>query len=88
MRNRLSHFGTIALSLALATGTSNLFAQDGTKKDMKAAGHDTKEAAVNTGHGVKTGTKKAYHKTKHGTSHAYHNTKHAVTPHHDDQHPK
>jgi hypothetical protein len=78
MNVRLKHFGAMALAIALATGTANVFAQDGTKQDMKAAGHDTKDAAVNTGHGVKTGTEKAYHGTKRGTKKVYHKTKHGL----------
>jgi hypothetical protein len=48
---------------------------NGAKKDMKDAGHETKDAAKDAGHGVEQGTKKAYHKTKHGTKKAWHKTK-------------
>lgn len=44
----------------------------GAKKDLKAAGHETKAAAKDTGKGVENGTKKAYHKTKRGVKKAHH----------------
>ena len=60
---------TLAAALTLAI-PSLVYAQPqndtGAKQDMKAAGHETKDAAKDVGHGVKQGTKKAYHKTKHG----------------------
>jgi hypothetical protein len=89
MTIRFARIGTFALAAALSLGASAAFAagvpQDGTKQDMKAAGHDTKNAAVNTGHGIKTGTKKVYHKTKHGVKKAYHKTKKTVDPHANSQ---
>jgi hypothetical protein len=51
----------------------------GAKQDMKAAGHETKDAAKDTGSGVKQGTKKAYHVTKHDTKKAWHKTKDTTT---------
>jgi hypothetical protein len=62
----------------------------GVKHDMKATGHDTKDAAKTTGHDtkvaakdtgydVKKGTTKAYDKTKHGTVKAWHKTKDTTT---------
>jgi hypothetical protein len=89
MNNRLAKIGTYALAAALSLSLSTAaFAapfQDGTKQDMKSAGHDTKDAAVETGHGVKTGTKKAYHKTKHGVKKAYHKTIKTLDPHANSQ---
>jgi hypothetical protein len=88
MNARIMKFGTVALAAALCLGTSSFAAtpyQDGTKQDMKSAGHETKDAAVDTGHGIKTGTKKAYHKTKHGVKKAYHKTKKTLDPHANSQ---
>lgn len=64
--------GTLILSaaLSLTLPAAAAFAQNsdsGAKRDMKSAGHETKNAAVDTGHGIKQGTKKVYHKTKHVT---------------------
>ncbi len=57
-----------ALSLTLPTAAALAQSNDsGAKRDMKSAGHETKNAAVDTGHGIKQGTKKVYHKTKHVT---------------------
>jgi hypothetical protein len=85
MNTRIARIGAFALAAALSLGASTAFAstpaQDGTKQDMKNAGHDTKGAAVDTGHGIKTGTKKVYHKTKHGVKKAYHKTKKTLDPH-------
>jgi hypothetical protein len=65
----VKYIGRFALAAAL-TLSLPAFAQPqtdaGAKQDMKAAGHETKNAAKDVGHGVKQGTKKAYHKTKHG----------------------
>lgn len=47
----------------------------GAKQEMKAAGHETKGAAVDAGHGVKQGTKKVYHATKRTTKKVWHKTK-------------
>ncbi len=56
-----------ALSLTLPSATAFAQSSDsGAKRDMKSAGHETKDAAIDTGHGIKQGTKKGYHKTKHG----------------------
>jgi hypothetical protein len=52
---------------------------NGAKQDMKAVGHDTKDAAKDTEHDVKHGTTKAYDKTKHGTVKAWHKTKDTTT---------
>ncbi len=49
------------------------------KQDMKAAGHESKDAAKDAGRGVKQGTKKAYHSTKRGTKKAWSKTKHTTT---------
>ncbi len=64
--------GTLILSAALSLSlpSAAAFAQSsdtGAKRDMKSAGHETKDAAIDTGHGIKKGTKKVYHKTKHVT---------------------
>jgi type IV secretory pathway TrbL component len=88
MNVRIVKFGTIALAAAMTLSTSAFAStpyQDGTKQDMKSAGHDTKNAAVDTGHGIKTGTKKAYHKTKHGVKKAYHKTAKTLDPHANSQ---
>ena len=88
MNNRLVKLGTFTLAAALTLGASAFAAtpyQDGTKQDMKSAGHETKDAAVDTGHGIKTGTKKAYHKTKHGVKKAFHKTKKTLDPHANSQ---
>lgn len=47
--------------------TSSPTQDDGVKHDLKAAGHDTKDAAKDTGHDVKKGTVKAAHATEKGT---------------------
>jgi hypothetical protein len=69
---------TAAIAVALGSGAG--FAQDA-GRDMKDAGHATKDAAVDTGHATKdaakdTGhaTRRVYHKTKHGTRVAAHKT--------------
>jgi hypothetical protein len=88
MKHRLVKIGAFTLAAALTLGASAFAAtsfQDGTKQDMKSAGHDTKNAAVETGHGIKTGTKKAYHKTKHGVKKAFHKTKKTLDPHANSQ---
>ena len=69
-----------ALSVSLTTGIASAQTDSGTKQDMKAAGHETKDAAVDAGHGIKQGTKKAYHKTKRGTKRAAHKVHDAVDP--------
>lgn len=88
MNARISKLGSLALAAALTLGTSAFAAtpyQDGTKQDMKSAGHETKNAAVDTGHGIKTGTKKVFHKTKHGVKKAYHKTAKTIDPHANSQ---
>jgi hypothetical protein len=90
MTTRLVKLGSFALAAALTLGTSAFAAtplQDGTKQDMKNAGHDTKGAVVETGHGIKTGTKKVYHKSKHGVKKAFHKTKKTLDPHSNSQDP-
>ncbi len=79
-RTSLLKYGTLALVAALSVGASTGLAQTDSspKHDMSAAGHDTKDAAVDTGHGIKSGTEKGYSKTKHGTKKVYHKTKHGV----------
>ncbi len=63
----------IALATFLTAGIAGAQTNDsGTKQDMKSAGHETKDAAIDTGHGIKKGTKKGYHKTKHGVRHLGH----------------
>ncbi len=69
-----------ALSISLSAGMASAQTDSGAKQDMKAAGHETKSAAVDAGHGIKQGTKKAYHKTKRGTKKAAHKVHNAVDP--------
>ena len=73
---QIRRVGTLFLAAVLTFGMSSalVLAQEGTKQDMKNAGHETKDAARDTGHGISTGTQKAYHKTKRGTKKAYHKT--------------
>jgi len=61
--------GAILLASAFTASLSTeiVLSQDSAKQDMKAAGTDTKNAAMNTGHAVSTGTTKAYDKTAGGT---------------------
>src|SRR5882757_564684 len=77
---QLRHIGSLVLAatFTLTMSSAVAIAQDGAKQDMKAAGHETKDAAIDTGHGVKTGTTKAYHKTKHVSKKAYHKTAHGT----------
>jgi hypothetical protein len=63
----------MAAGLAAGLGCGMAHAQTA-GQDMKDAGHDTKNAAVDTGHATKRTTKKVYHKTKSGTKTAYHKT--------------
>ena len=77
---RIRNIGTVMLGVVLATGTVLAQNDSGAKQDMKNAGHETKDAAVDAGHGVKHGSKKAYHKTKHGTKRAAHKVKNTVDP--------
>lgn len=63
--------------LAPVSFTTPAFAQTA-GQDMRAAGHNTTDAAKDTGRGVKKGTKKAYHSTKKGTKKAYHKSKNTV----------
>lgn len=74
---QLRSAGTLILSAALSLSLSSAAAlaqssDTGAKRDLKSAGHETKDAAVDTGHGIKQGTKKVYHKTKHVTKKAGH----------------
>ena len=48
-------------------------------QDASAAGHDTKNAAVDTGHAVKKGTKTTVHETESGTKTVAHDTKSGTT---------
>lgn len=68
-------FGGFCLAAAITVSMSAGFAvaqnDSGAKQDMKAAGHETKDAAKDTGHGIKQGTKKAYHKTRRGLHKAH-----------------
>ena len=61
---------TVFLSVLLFASSSLLPAQVG--QDLKAAGHDTKDAATTAGHKTKMGTKKAYRKTKNGVKRGVH----------------
>lgn len=66
-----------ALILAPTLGwsqSSSPTQDDGAKQDIKAAGHETKDAAKDTGHGVKAGTVKATHATENGTKKVAHAT--------------
>jgi len=56
-------FSIGVLAFALTAGTAIALPAQA-KQDIKDAGHDTKDAAVDTGHATKTVTKKAAHKTK------------------------
>ena len=60
------HMGTVALGVAMmmGSGVATSATAQTAKQDMKNAGHETKEAAVDTGHATKKVTKKAAHKTK------------------------
>jgi Ni/Co efflux regulator RcnB len=53
---------------------ASLSQDSGAKRDMKDAGHETKDAAKDTGRGVKQGTRKTCHKTKHATRKAWRKT--------------
>ena len=57
-------FGTSALVFALMISPAIMSPAQTAKQDMKDAGHDTKDAAIDTGHATKRVTKKAAHKTK------------------------
>ena len=56
--------GTGALVFALMIAPAMTSPAQTAKQDMKDAGHDTKDAAVNTGHATKRVTKRVAHKTK------------------------
>jgi len=78
---KLSGFALAAvLSVGVSAGFANAQNDSGAKQDMKSAGHETKNAAVDAGHGIKQGTKKAYHKTKRGTKKAAHKVHNTVDP--------
>jgi hypothetical protein len=58
----MKFWSVAALGAAMTAGMSGVAMAkqtscDGAKHDMKAAGHDTKDAAKDTGHAVKTGAK-------------------------------
>ena len=63
----------LAASLAVGLACGTALAQTA-GQEMKDAGHDTKNAAVDTGHATAQTTKKVYHKTKRGTKKVYHKT--------------
>ena len=63
----------LSAGLAIVLGSGAAYAQTA-GQDMRDAGHDTKNAAVDTGHATKRTTKKAYHSTKRGTKKAYRKT--------------
>jgi len=70
--SRITHFLIAgALSVGMSAGLG--FAQSASQ-DMKNAGHETKDAAVDAGHGTAKGTSKAYHATKKGAKTAAHKT--------------
>jgi len=72
-RTLTAKFLGAALVLTSALGWSQPYSptQDNTvKQDLKAAGHDTKDAAKDTGHAVKKTTVKAAHATENGTKKA------------------
>ena len=69
-RTLTAKFLGAALVMASALGWSQPYSptQDtSAKQDVKAAGHDAKDAAKDTGHAVKKGTVKAAHATENGT---------------------
>lgn len=63
---------TALLCAFLFAGSALLPAQVG--QDLKAAGHDTKDAATTATQKTKNGTKKAYHKSKSGVKKGVHKT--------------
>lgn len=67
-----------ALVCAPALGWSQPSQDSGAKQDLKAAGHETKDAAKDVGHGVKKGTTKAVHATEHGTKKTVDATEHGT----------
>jgi hypothetical protein len=67
----------LAAGLAVALGSGAAYAQTG-GQDMKDAGHDTKNAAVDTGHATKRVAKKTAHGTKRVARKTGHATKHAA----------
>ena len=72
-RSLTAKFLEAALVLASTLGWSQPVSptQDtGAKQDVKAAGHDTKDAATDAGHAVKETTVKAAHATENGTKKA------------------
>ncbi|MEO6806057.1 MAG: hypothetical protein ABI286_11850 [Edaphobacter sp.] len=72
IRKPVSVIFTSALAIFLSVGPA--LSQDTVKRDIKAAGTHTKDAARDTGHAVSTGTKKTYKKTAKGTRKVYHKT--------------
>jgi len=72
-RNLTAKFLGATLVMASALGWSQPYSptlDNSVKQDVKAAGHDTKDAAKDTGHAVKKGTVKAAHATASGTKKA------------------
>ena len=57
----------LVFSCVLAMGAMAQSNDQSPKKDMKDAGHDTKNAAKKTARGVKHGTKKVIHKSARAT---------------------
>ena len=73
--NMRRHSVAFLLGAVLASAPALAWSQDSAKQDMKAAGHETKNAAKDAAHGTKKGTEKAYNSTKRGTKKAWHKTK-------------
>ena len=69
--------GILVAGLAIGLGAGALYAQTA-GQDMKDAGHETKEAAVDTGHATKRVARRTAHKTKVAAKKTGHATKHAA----------
>ena len=69
--NMRRHSVAFLLGAVLASAPALAWSRDSAKPDIKAAGHETKNAAKDAAHG----TKKAYNSTKRGTKKAWHKTK-------------
>jgi hypothetical protein len=67
----------LAAALTIGLGAGVALAQTA-GQDMKDAGHDTKNAAVDTGHATKKVAHKTAHKTKVAAKKTGHATKHAA----------
>ena len=63
---------TAFATLLLTAGCFAMSAQVG--QDIKAAGHDTKDAATTATRKTKNGTKRAYHKSTHAVKKGAHKT--------------